>query len=153
LCARRCCCSIMESDTLERTYSREQVRLGNLTPVARVRSHSVRSRDSIRLALARERSCEFGFSRVRCRVLTGLDGEGQIRAAHLSNDGDAEEAEKELSIEETVSPLHSVPSTSAPSLADGEPVERHVIRFEDGDPENPNNWRRVCIQSLSKTPC
>jgi hypothetical protein len=57
----------MESADLERTCSREQVRLGNVTPITRVRSRSLKSRGSTaRLALAREKSCEFGFCAARC---------------------------------------------------------------------------------------
>ncbi|KAF2827998.1 MFS general substrate transporter [Ophiobolus disseminans] len=130
----------MESRTdLERTYSREQFRLGDgleavATPVALVRSVTARSQKSLKS----QRS-----SRSR-------PGEESSRAAYLRNlekELDAPlDREKEAEIEEvdTREPSSSgTPSRAGSSVeggnSEGTP-EQHVIRFEDGDPDNPNNW-------------
>ena len=76
-------------------------------------------------------------------MLIGVDGEGPC-AARLDDGGDGDEGhEKEEEVEEVVSPSHSVSTASGSPAPDDEVVEQNIIRFEDGDPENPNNWRRV----------
>ena len=39
------------------------------------------------------------------------------------------------------------------SAHNGYASRRHIIRFEDGDPENPNNWGRVscCVRKGTDT--
>lgn len=63
------------------------------------------------------------------------------------------EKEKEDQIEEVVlSPpsnrLSRAESHSSDSTASqGEAITRTIIRFKDGDPDNPNNWRQVRTSS------
>jgi hypothetical protein len=87
-------------------------------------------------------------------ALIDVDGEGQC-AARLGDGGDGRDCdkrlEKEEEIEEAVSPSHSVSTASGPPVPDDELVEQNIIRFEDGDPENPNNWRRVRVLSVSRS--
>jgi hypothetical protein len=83
-----------------------------------------------------------------------VDGERPC-AARLGDSGDGgdrdKRLEKEDEIEEVVSPSHSVSTASGPPVLDDEPVEQNIIHFEDGDPENPNNWRRVRVLSVSRS--
>jgi hypothetical protein len=109
----------MESTDLEKTYSREQQGLGPgheavTSPVALVRSFTEKSRTR-------------------------------------NNIDDSYDTEKEDPAEGVASPSPSALSSYArtDSLSEisslhGEDVQgRRMIRFEDGDPENPNNWGRV----------
>ncbi|EAT90236.2 hypothetical protein SNOG_02024 [Parastagonospora nodorum SN15] len=49
------------------------------------------------------------------------------------------EAGDDANIEEVAT--HSPVTSSTPSVTSNEPPpQRHVIRFEENDPENPNNW-------------
>ncbi len=52
---------------------------------------------------------------------------------------------EEDQIEEVVSQPPSILSSGAGSHSDGSntPPIRKIIRFEDGDPQNPDNWRQV----------
>jgi hypothetical protein len=64
---------------------------------------------------------------------------------------DSSDAEKEDAIEKVASrtpstlssPGRSNASSVMSSVDDSHASGRRVIRFEDGDPENPNNWGRV----------
>jgi hypothetical protein len=111
----------MESAALDKTYSREQQGLGPgheaiTSPVALVRSFTEKSR-------------------IRRDVDDGFD------------------TEKEDPVEKSASPSPS--ALSSPSLARSDSLSRRpsphgedaqgrrVIRFEDGDAENPDNWGRV----------
>ena len=62
----------------------------------------------------------------------------------------ASDVEKSEKIEEASSPL-PLGTPSSRNLCDGEEraAERptKTIRFEDGDPENPNNWPRVSARN------
>ncbi|CAO2652589.1 Nn.00g008720.m01.CDS01 [Neocucurbitaria sp. VM-36] len=133
----------MESADLEETYSREQQRLGagdeiTTTPVALVRSVTSRSQRSRRS----ERSW---------RIRTGEQSSHAARIKGFEKDVDiSSDFEKEDQIEKIASPTPSTldsPSRSelhsdASSRRDDGSPERRIVRFEDGDPENPNNWGR-----------
>ncbi|KAF2119923.1 major facilitator superfamily domain-containing protein [Lophiotrema nucula] len=99
-----------DANDLEKTYSREQQRLGHelrevTTPHTLIRSISL--------------------------------GQESVRIRTNEEDVDAQlELEKEDSFKEETSP---VPSSDASNPV---PPARTIIRFEDGDPEQPNNWPR-----------
>ncbi|OAL44349.1 MFS general substrate transporter [Pyrenochaeta sp. DS3sAY3a] len=127
----------MESADLERTYSREQQRLGPghevvISPVALVRSVTSRSQRSRRSSRSRA-------------------GEQSARAARLKdlekdNVDFASDLEKEDQIEKIASPAPSTLDSASRNASQSdassshETQQRRVIRFEDGDPENPDNW-------------
>ncbi|RAR11969.1 mfs general substrate transporter [Stemphylium lycopersici] len=133
----------MESADLERTYSREQQGLGPgheaiTSPVALVRSFTSKSQRSSR-------------SRQSSRNRTGAESS---RAACLR---ELHEHVDELSDPENDDPIEKVasrtPSTFSSPARTGSPSDassihderargRRVLRFADGDPENPNNWGR-----------
>jgi hypothetical protein len=87
-------------------------------------------------------------------VLIIVDDEG-LCVARLGDGVDGEEGhekvEKEEEVEEVVSPSHSVSTASGFPVPDDELVEQTIVRFEDGDPENPNNWRRVRVLSVPRS--
>ncbi|KAF2124722.1 MFS general substrate transporter [Dothidotthia symphoricarpi CBS 119687] len=117
---------------LERSYSRERQRLGAdgqkivTSPVAVVHSVSSESR--------RGRSGEENTHAAQFESL-GKDGDSN---SDLGREDDNEKivTESPASVSRTGSP------TGVPSPTDGIPPKRRTIRFEDGDPENPNNWPR-----------
>ncbi|KAJ8117149.1 hypothetical protein OPT61_g1571 [Boeremia exigua] len=127
----------MESADLERTYSRDQQqqRLNDgfhvTTPVALVRSTTSRS---VKSARSQSRHAE-GSRAVRL-----ADFEKEVDSA-----SDLEKANED-GIEEVVVPSPSSTSSrtgsrvNGPESLHGEP--RKIIRFTDGDPENPDNWRQ-----------
>lgn len=132
----------MESADLERTYSRDQQqqRLNDgfhvTTPVALVRSTTSRSVRSVRSQRS-SRSRHADSSRAnRLRNLEKeVDSASELRAA---NEG---------GIEEVVTPPASSATSRAGSHSNesttshGEP--KKIIRFKDGDPDNPDNWRQI----------
>ncbi|KAF7572982.1 hypothetical protein PtrSN002B_007364 [Pyrenophora tritici-repentis] len=135
----------MESADLERSYSREQQGLGPgleaiATPVALVRSFTSKSHRS---------AC----SRQSSKNRSGIESSRAARLRELEKGiHDSFETEKEDTVEQVASRTPSVlsttrgtdPSSETSSVHRGDEVRRRVIRFEDGDPENPNNWSRVC---------
>ncbi|OAL04999.1 MFS general substrate transporter [Phaeosphaeriaceae sp. SRC1lsM3a] len=128
----------MESkNDLEETYSREQQRLGDgleavATPVALVRSVTSRSQRSAKSGKSSRSRREESS---RAAYLRNLDKELES-SPEPEKDGDEpveEIATRSLSTSTRRSRL------SVESGQDGRGQERHLIRFEDGDPENPNN--------------
>lgn len=133
----------MESADLEKTYSREQQRLGPdheiiTTPVALVRSVTTRSLRSSR-------------SRRSSRNRTGEQSTRAARLRDIEKDSEIpSDFEKEDRIERVASPTPSTLDSPSPasllsnesSIQGGEPHGQRILRFEDGDPENPNNWNR-----------
>ncbi|KAH5426597.1 hypothetical protein HBI47_116600 [Parastagonospora nodorum] len=125
----------MESNSaLERTYSREQQRLASdgleavMSPVALVRSVTSRSQKSQRSSRSRPEQ-----ESSRTAYLRALD-----KDVETSSDPE-KEAGDDANIEEVAT--HSPVTSSTPSVTSNEPPpQRHVIRFEENDPENPNNW-------------
>ncbi|KAF1939909.1 MFS general substrate transporter [Clathrospora elynae] len=130
----------MESADLARTYSREEQNLDPgseavTSPVALVRSFTTKSRRSSRSSSNR----------------SGVESSHATRLMNLEKNVDSrEDIEKGDQIEKIVLRTPSTLSThtrtdvgsGVSSAHDGEPHRRRVIRFEDGDPENPNNWGR-----------
>ncbi|KAJ4988490.1 Polyamine transporter 3 [Stagonosporopsis vannaccii] len=127
----------MESADLERTYSRDQQqqRLNDgfhvTTPVALVRSTTSRSHS---------------------QQTTDAEGSRANRLRDLEKEVDsASEAEDvdDGGIEEVV----TLPPSSATSRAGSHSNEsaasprepKKIIRFKDGDPDNPDNWRQVSL--------
>ncbi|CAI9636417.1 unnamed protein product [Alternaria burnsii] len=133
----------MDSADLERSYSREQQGLGPeheaiTSPVALVRSFTSKSQKSSR-------------SWQSSRNHTGVESSRAARLRELGKDvDDSSHAEKEDAIEKVASrtpstlssPGRSNASSVMSSVHDSHASGRCVIRFEDGDPENPNNWGR-----------
>ncbi|KAG9191578.1 hypothetical protein G6011_10312 [Alternaria panax] len=133
----------MDSADLERSYSRQQQGLGPgheaiTSPVALVRSFTSKSQKS-------------STSRHSSRSRIGVDSPRAARLRDLEKDIDeTSDAEKGDAIEKVASrtpstlslPERSSVSSVTPSVHDGHVNGRRVIRFEDGDPENPNNWGR-----------
>ncbi|KAI8932812.1 hypothetical protein NX059_010298 [Plenodomus lindquistii] len=131
----------MESADLERTYSREQQRVGPgheviTTPVALVRSVTGKSQRSFRSQWS---------SKSRRR------DERTARLKDLEKDGNSSaELEKEDGIEEAVPRTLSMssssprPSSQLPNsgAADDGVRGRRIIRFDDDDPDDPDNWGR-----------
>ncbi|KAH5732638.1 hypothetical protein HBI18_086540 [Parastagonospora nodorum] len=125
----------MESNSaLERTYSREQQRLASdgleavMSPVALVRSVTSRSQKSQRSSRSRPEQ-----ESSRTAYLRALD-----KDVETSSDPE-KEAGDDANIEEVAT--HSPVTSSTPSVTSNEPPpQRHVIRFEENDPENPKNW-------------
>jgi hypothetical protein len=75
--------------------------------------------------------------------LVGVAGEESSRAAYLRNLDKELESENEVEKEEVVEEVEDG-SSRAVSHSSGEheeTIERRVIRFEDGDLENPNNCK------------
>jgi hypothetical protein len=84
--------------------------------------------------------------------IAGVESSRAARLKELEKDVDnRSDAEKEDAIERIASRTHSTLSSPARSNAssvtsnahDSHASGRRVIRFEDGDCENPNNWGRV----------
>ncbi|KAL1800919.1 hypothetical protein ACET3X_001261 [Alternaria dauci] len=125
----------MDSGDLEKSYSREQQGLGPgheaiMSPVALVRSFTSKSQKS-------------------SRNNTGVESSRAARFRELGKDVDeSSDAEDEIErvASRTPSSLNSLEKSNASSepssVQESHPSERRVIRFEDGDPENPNNWGR-----------
>jgi hypothetical protein len=82
-------------------------------------------------------------------ALIDVDGEEPC-AVRLGDGGDSDKGLEKEEIAEVVSPSHSMSIASGPPVPDDELVEQNIIHFEDGDPENPNNWRRVRVLSVSR---
>ncbi|KAH9872241.1 hypothetical protein IAQ61_005076 [Plenodomus lingam] len=128
----------MASEDLERTYSREQQRLGPgheivATPVALVRSVTTKSQRSLH-SQGSSKSCRRDARAVRIK---NLEKEESCSAALNKEDG-IEEA-----VQRSPSMLSSTSSLSQHSGGGEDGVRgRRIIRFEDGDPENPDNWGR-----------
>jgi hypothetical protein len=151
-------CAAMED--LEKTYSRDQQWFSDgletvATPVALVRSVTSKSQRSQRSSRSR------GTHNIPCTIAVQVAkdpiptvADESSRAAYLKA------LDKELddsSDHEKVDPIEKVesktPSTlTTPSRRASEasttreherPPQRRLIRFEDGDPENPNNWTWV----------
>ncbi|EUC45515.1 hypothetical protein COCMIDRAFT_36794 [Bipolaris oryzae ATCC 44560] len=122
----------MESGAdLEKRYSREQQGVGPtheaiMSPVALVRSFTSKSQRS----LSRQRS--------------GVDTARAARLKELEKDVDESDIEHEDAIERVESRVSSSHNgTSAPSETSSKHgPRRRILRFEDGDPENPDNWGR-----------
>ncbi|KAH7406976.1 major facilitator superfamily domain-containing protein [Phaeosphaeria sp. MPI-PUGE-AT-0046c] len=126
----------MESkNDLERTYSREQQRLGDgleavATPVALVRSVTSRSQRSGRSSRSRrEESSRAAYLRKLDKELESSPEPGK----------EEDEPVEEIATRSLSTSTQRSRSSEGSGHAGGVP-ERHVIRFEDGDPENPNNW-------------
>jgi hypothetical protein len=49
-------------------------------------------------------------------------------------------------LEEADNKIQSLPNSSTSSV---EELQRKIISWKDGDPENPYNWSAVCGYSLS----
>lgn len=74
-----------------------------------------------------------------------MDTARAARLKELNKDVDESDVENEDVIERVESRVSSSHNgTSAPSETSSEHGQpRRVLRFEDGDPENPDNWGRV----------
>ncbi len=82
-----------------------------------------------------------------------MESSRAVRLRELEKDVDKtyEDTEKEDAIEQVASRTPSMLNSHARSVSlsptssahDGHANGRRVIRFEDGDPDNPNNWGRV----------
>ncbi|PSN74998.1 MFS general substrate transporter [Corynespora cassiicola Philippines] len=100
-------------DQLEKTYSREQQRLGDGLDVVTTPHSLVRS--------------------------VTQPGEESIRIADIEEDVDAR-SELEKKHEEFQETSLPTPAGSCANGDNNEPPARRVIRFDDGDPHQPNNW-------------
>ncbi|KAF1833095.1 hypothetical protein BDW02DRAFT_398184 [Decorospora gaudefroyi] len=133
----------MESADLQKSYSREQQGLGPdheaiTSPVALVRSFTSKSQRSSRSRQSSSNRAEVGSSRAP-------------RLRDIGKEVDClSDTEKDDPIEKVASrrpsPSSSQAETESRSDAsgahDGDARGRRIIPFEDGDPENPNNWGR-----------
>ncbi|KAF2034112.1 MFS general substrate transporter [Setomelanomma holmii] len=133
----------MESNTdLERTYSREQQRFGEglesvATPVALVRSITSRSQKSAKSR--RSSRSRTGEESSRAAYLKSLEKE-------IDNPSDVEKEDRIEDIDSRSLSTSTTPSrrgshSTNSSAPDGQSPEQKVIRFGDGDPENPNNCK------------
>ncbi|KAH8728178.1 major facilitator superfamily domain-containing protein [Phaeosphaeriaceae sp. PMI808] len=128
----------MESKTdLEKTYSREQQRLDGgfetvATPVALVTSVTSRSQKS--QISSRSRPQE---ENSRAAYLGNLKTE--IDTTSYQDDYDKiEEAAPQLDPASSTA-SRTVSRSNTSNMSPRQPLERKLVRFEDGDPENPNN--------------
>ncbi|KAH7066907.1 major facilitator superfamily domain-containing protein [Paraphoma chrysanthemicola] len=133
----------MESHTdLERTYSREQQRYGEgleaiATPVALVRSVTSRSQKSSKSQRSSRSRTRPGEASSRAAYLKTLDKDIDSPYNHEEEDRIEEVDSRSLSTSTT--PSRRSHSTTSSRSNDTSP-EQKIIRFEDDDPENPNNW-------------
>jgi hypothetical protein len=85
-------------------------------------------------------------------------GEQSARVARLKdlekdNVDFSSDLEKEDQIEKIASPAPSTLDSASRNASQSdassshETQQRRVIRFEDGDPENPDNWGKVCTSA------
>lgn len=136
-------------EDLDRTYSRDQQRYGDnleavATPVALVRSVTSRSQRSVKSARSRGSSKNRPEQSSRAAYLKNL--EKDIGADHEKDEEDA--------IEKVETPeasrMSSVSGHSAESSEGRGRARNRVIRFEDGDVENPDNcmWFRIMLEKI-----
>lgn len=69
-----------------------------------------------------------------------------------SDVGHEDEVDKTVFESRVMSPSRQESQSNVPGPTNEVPPERRVIRFADGDPENPDNWPRVSY-SLSFCGC